>query len=63
MPVTGMQPVVYSVKEATLGRPHWLRSGTEVFYNKNQYKKHSRKYSDPSQGIQRKRIKSWFRII
>lgn len=29
---TGMQPVLYSVKEALEGRPHWVRAGTEICY-------------------------------
>lgn len=28
----GMQPVLYSVKEALEGRPHWVRSGAEICY-------------------------------
>lgn len=28
----GMQPVLYSVREALEGRPHWVRSGSEVCY-------------------------------
>lgn len=30
--VSGMQPVLYSVCEALLGRPHWLRVGSEICY-------------------------------
>ncbi|XP_051239110.1 cytosolic carboxypeptidase 4 isoform X1 [Dicentrarchus labrax] len=33
----GMQPVLYSVKEALEGRPHWVRSGTEVCYFRNHF--------------------------
>lgn len=28
----GMQPVLYSVRDALEGRPHWARTGTEVCY-------------------------------
>uniref|UniRef100_A0A3B4A6M4 Peptidase M14 domain-containing protein n=1 Tax=Periophthalmus magnuspinnatus TaxID=409849 RepID=A0A3B4A6M4_9GOBI len=28
----GMQPVLYSVREALEGRPHWVRTGTEICY-------------------------------
>ncbi|XP_035388345.1 cytosolic carboxypeptidase 4 isoform X2 [Electrophorus electricus] len=31
----GMQPVLYSVKEALEGRPHWVRAGTEICYYRN----------------------------
>ncbi|XP_062856327.1 cytosolic carboxypeptidase 4 [Trichomycterus rosablanca] len=31
----GMQPVVYSVREALEGRPHWVRAGTEICYYRN----------------------------
>ncbi|KAM3828309.1 cytosolic carboxypeptidase 4 [Vipera latastei] len=34
----GMQPVMYSVKEALLGRPHWIRVGYDISYYKNQYR-------------------------
>jgi len=27
-----MQPVLYSVREALEGRPHWVRSGSEICY-------------------------------
>ncbi|KAF1502853.1 Cytosolic carboxypeptidase 4, partial [Eudyptula minor] len=33
----GMQPVMYSVKEALQGRPHWLRAGHDICYYKNHY--------------------------
>ncbi|KAF3854156.1 hypothetical protein F7725_022211 [Dissostichus mawsoni] len=33
----GMQPVLYSVREALEGRPHWVRSGTEICYYRNHY--------------------------
>lgn len=33
----GMQPVLYSVKEALEGRPHWLRTGTEICYFRNYF--------------------------
>lgn len=31
---TGMQPTLYSVKEALLGRPAWIRTGSEICYYK-----------------------------
>ncbi|XP_072166605.1 cytosolic carboxypeptidase 1-like [Diadema setosum] len=34
---SGMQPVVYSMREAMLGRPRWERAGSEVAYYKNNY--------------------------
>ncbi|NXI34381.1 CBPC4 carboxypeptidase, partial [Galbula dea] len=33
----GMQPVMYSVKEAFQGRPRWLRAGHDICYYKNHY--------------------------
>ncbi|KFZ69238.1 Cytosolic carboxypeptidase 4, partial [Podiceps cristatus] len=33
----GMQPVMYSVKEALQGRPRWLRAGHDICYYKNHY--------------------------
>ncbi len=30
--VSGMQPVLYSVREALEGRPHWVRTGSEICY-------------------------------
>nr|XP_033776886.1 cytosolic carboxypeptidase 4 isoform X2 [Geotrypetes seraphini] len=33
----GMQPVMYSIKEAIRGRPHWLRVGSDICYYKNFY--------------------------
>ncbi|XP_077953995.1 cytosolic carboxypeptidase 4-like isoform X2 [Gasterosteus aculeatus] len=33
----GMQPVLYSVTEALEGRPHWLRTGTEICYFRNHF--------------------------
>uniref|UniRef100_A0A3P8ZV88 Peptidase M14 domain-containing protein n=1 Tax=Esox lucius TaxID=8010 RepID=A0A3P8ZV88_ESOLU len=33
----GMQPVLYSVREALEGRPHWVRTGTEICYYRNNY--------------------------
>ncbi|CAI5792737.1 cytosolic carboxypeptidase 4 [Podarcis lilfordi] len=33
----GMQPVMYSVKEALQGRPHWIRVGYDICYYKNHY--------------------------
>ncbi|XP_010785411.1 cytosolic carboxypeptidase 4-like [Notothenia coriiceps] len=32
-----MQPVLYSVREALGGRPHWVRSGTEICYYRNHH--------------------------
>ncbi|XP_013413553.1 cytosolic carboxypeptidase 1 isoform X1 [Lingula anatina] len=37
----GMQPVMYSVKEALQGRPHWLRVGSEICYYKNHFTRSS----------------------
>ncbi|NXD76621.1 CBPC4 carboxypeptidase, partial [Halcyon senegalensis] len=34
----GMQPVMYSVKEALQGRPRWLRAGQDICYYKNHYR-------------------------
>ncbi|XP_037054453.1 cytosolic carboxypeptidase 4 [Peromyscus leucopus] len=34
----GMQPTMYSVKEALLGRPAWIRTGSEICYYKNHYR-------------------------
>ncbi|XP_007944307.2 cytosolic carboxypeptidase 4 [Orycteropus afer afer] len=34
----GMQPTMYSVKEALLGRPSWVRTGYEICYYKNHYR-------------------------
>ncbi|XP_072593350.1 cytosolic carboxypeptidase 4 isoform X3 [Vulpes vulpes] len=34
----GMQPTLYSVKEALLGRPTWIRMGYEICYYKNHYR-------------------------
>ncbi|KAL0968063.1 hypothetical protein UPYG_G00261840 [Umbra pygmaea] len=33
----GMQPVLYSVKEALEGRSHWVRTGTEICYYRNNF--------------------------
>ncbi|XP_019720820.1 cytosolic carboxypeptidase 4 isoform X1 [Hippocampus comes] len=33
----GMQPVLYSVRDAINGRPHWCRSGTEICYFRNYF--------------------------
>ena len=35
--VTGMKPVMYSVREALEGRAHWLRVGTEICYYRNHF--------------------------
>uniref|UniRef100_A0A2K5DX33 Cytosolic carboxypeptidase 4 n=1 Tax=Aotus nancymaae TaxID=37293 RepID=A0A2K5DX33_AOTNA len=34
----GMQPTLYSVKEALLGRPTWIRTGYEICYYENHYR-------------------------
>ncbi|XP_028814191.1 cytosolic carboxypeptidase 4-like [Denticeps clupeoides] len=41
----GMQPVMYSVREALEGRPHWVRSGTEICYYRNNFHPSCRKGS------------------
>ncbi|XP_056138172.1 cytosolic carboxypeptidase 4 [Lampris incognitus] len=33
----GMQPVLYSVREALDGRPHWVRTGSEICYFRNNF--------------------------
>ena len=33
----GMQPVLYSVREAEEGRPGWVRGGTNITYYKNNF--------------------------
>ena len=33
----GMQPVLYSEREALAGRPEWVRSATNITYYKNNY--------------------------
>ncbi|KAM6973388.1 cytosolic carboxypeptidase 4 [Aplochiton taeniatus] len=33
----GMQPVLYSVREALEGRPQWVRTGTEICYYRNSF--------------------------
>lgn len=33
----GMQPVLYSVREALEGRPHWIRTGSDVCYFRNHF--------------------------
>ncbi|XP_077685462.1 cytosolic carboxypeptidase 4 [Eretmochelys imbricata] len=35
----GMQPVMYSVKEALQGKPHWIRVGSDICYYKNHYRR------------------------
>jgi len=42
----GMQPVMYSVEEAMVGRPCWRRVGDNVTYFRNTYFKGRRKRSD-----------------
>lgn len=34
----GMKPILYSVREATLGRQGWFRAGTDICYYRNGYK-------------------------
>ncbi|CAH0382659.1 unnamed protein product [Bemisia tabaci] len=34
----GMKPLLFSVKEATLGRPGWRRIGTDICYYRNSYR-------------------------
>ena len=41
--VLGMQPVLYSCKEAHDGDPGWVRAGTDICYYKNHYKRPNRK--------------------
>ncbi|KAJ8735632.1 hypothetical protein PYW07_007252 [Mythimna separata] len=33
----GMKPVMYSVKEAIIGRPGWVRAGSDICYYRNSY--------------------------
>ncbi|KAG6450539.1 hypothetical protein O3G_MSEX006619 [Manduca sexta] len=33
----GMKPVMYSVKEAVMGRPGWVRAGSDICYYRNSY--------------------------
>ncbi|XP_074863146.1 cytosolic carboxypeptidase 4 isoform X2 [Carettochelys insculpta] len=35
----GMQPVMYSVKEALCGKPRWIRAGYDICYYKNHYRR------------------------
>ncbi|KAL1774134.1 cytosolic carboxypeptidase 4, partial [Sigmodon hispidus] len=37
----GMQPTLYSVKEAVLGRTAWIRTGSEICYYKNHYRRNT----------------------
>ncbi|XP_038077720.1 cytosolic carboxypeptidase 1-like [Patiria miniata] len=37
----GMQPVLYSVREAMEGRPHWVRAGIDICYYKNNFARSS----------------------
>ncbi|ROL54570.1 Cytosolic carboxypeptidase 4, partial [Anabarilius grahami] len=42
----GMQPVLYSVREALEGRPHWVRTGSEICYYRNHFcPRRGQKYS------------------
>lgn len=41
----GMQPVLYSVREALEGRPHWVRTGTEICYYRNHFQPSGQKGS------------------
>ncbi|XP_049875301.1 cytosolic carboxypeptidase 1-like isoform X2 [Pectinophora gossypiella] len=33
----GMKPVLYSVKEAVMGKPGWVRAGSDICYYRNSY--------------------------
>ncbi|KAK2867030.1 hypothetical protein Q8A67_025147 [Cirrhinus molitorella] len=33
----GMQPVLYSVREALEGKPHWVRTGSKICYYRNHF--------------------------
>lgn len=35
----GMKPILFSVKESQLGRPGWVRIGTDICYYRNCYRK------------------------
>ena len=37
--IIGMQPVMFSVKEAMAGRPYWKRIGSDICYYKNNFSK------------------------
>ncbi|XP_069785882.1 cytosolic carboxypeptidase 1 isoform X4 [Narcine bancroftii] len=37
----GMHPLMYSVQEAMLGRPQWVRTGTDICYYKNHFSRSS----------------------
>ncbi|XP_072372802.1 cytosolic carboxypeptidase 1 isoform X4 [Scyliorhinus torazame] len=37
----GMHPIMYSVQEAMLGRPQWIRTGTDTCYYKNHFSRSS----------------------
>ncbi|XP_051876222.1 cytosolic carboxypeptidase 1 isoform X7 [Pristis pectinata] len=37
----GMHPIMYSVQEAMLGRPRWVRTGTDICYYKNHFSRSS----------------------
>jgi len=39
--IFGMQPVMFSVKEAMEGRPHWRRVGADICYFRNNFSKSS----------------------
>ncbi|XP_044516073.1 cytosolic carboxypeptidase 4 [Gracilinanus agilis] len=43
----GMQPTMYSVKEALRGRPHWVRVGYDICYYKNHYRQNSAAVGSP----------------
>ena len=40
-PALGMQPVLYSVREAVEGRPRWVRAGNHICYYKNNFARSS----------------------
>uniref|UniRef100_UPI00398EF28F cytosolic carboxypeptidase 1 isoform X2 n=1 Tax=Pristiophorus japonicus TaxID=55135 RepID=UPI00398EF28F len=37
----GMHPIMYSVQEAMLGNPQWVRTGTDICYYKNHFSRSS----------------------
>ncbi|XP_067839264.1 cytosolic carboxypeptidase 1 isoform X4 [Heptranchias perlo] len=37
----GMHPIMYSVQEAMLGRPQWIRTGADICYYKNHFSRSS----------------------
>ncbi|VDM42669.1 unnamed protein product [Toxocara canis] len=56
--ILGMQPVLFSVTEASRGRPGWVRAGSSVCYYRNLYANTStatRNNSNKKNGISRKK--------